>query len=80
MMITCKSVYDSASDYVEGPVSLRRRLQFYLHLVICKHCRRYLRQISLAMGVASVVPPMETPTDAEVDTLAKRLMEAGSNR
>ena len=73
-MITCRHVFDHASDFLEGPVSLRDRMRLLIHLVICKYCRRYLRQLKLAIGIAATIPPMEEPTEAEIDYLARRLL------
>ena len=79
MMITCRHVYESASDYVEGPVNLRERLLLFVHLVICKHCRRYIRQLKAVIGIAAVIPPMQEPTEAEIDILARRLARSDPN-
>ena len=75
-MITCRHIFDHASDYMEGPVSLRERMQLFVHLVICKYCRRYLRQLKLAIGIAATIPPMDEPTEADIDDLARRLLDS----
>ena len=77
-MITCRHVFDHASDYLEGPVSLRERMQLFLHLVICKYCRRYLRQLKVAIGIAARIAPMDEPTEVEIDDLARRLLDTAS--
>ena len=73
-MMTCKHVYEHASDYLDGPVSFAERLSLLVHLVICKHCRRYLGQLRLAVGLAARIPPEEEPGDAEIDALVQRLI------
>lgn len=75
-MITCRHVFDHASDYLEGPVSLPDRLRLSIHLVICKYCRRYLRQLKLTIGIAATIPPMDEPTEVEIDDLARRLLDS----
>ena len=74
MKITCRHVYENASDYIEGPVSPSRRALLFIHLVICKHCRRYLHQLRLTIGIAARIPPLHEPTEAEIDALAHRLL------
>jgi hypothetical protein len=42
---TCKEVTRLASDAMERKISLRRRLEFKLHLLICSWCLRYVQQL-----------------------------------
>lgn len=72
---SCKEVCEHADDYidVDGGAPPGRRLGFRLHLLICKHCRRFLRQLRLVMGAAPSLGPENAPTDAEIDALIRRL-------
>lgn len=76
MMITCRHVFDHASNYLEGPVSLRERILLVTHLIICKHCRRYIRQLKLAAGIAARIPAEEAPTDLEINALTQLLLQS----
>ena len=42
MLLTCKEVLDFLGDYLEGSLPWRQRLAFNVHLLLCRHCRRYL--------------------------------------
>lgn len=74
-MITCKGVSDKASDYLEGPVPFMQRFQLRLHLMMCKHCRRYVRQLKLTSGVAQMISRPPEPTDEEINSLVQRLQQ-----
>ncbi|WP_323773507.1 zf-HC2 domain-containing protein [Alcanivorax sp.] len=45
-MLKCKDVVEKADALVDGsPLTWRERLAMRLHLLICHHCRRYVRQL-----------------------------------
>lgn len=46
-MLSCRDITERASDYLDGDISGRQRLAIRMHIMICRHCRRLLRQLSL---------------------------------
>jgi len=54
-MFSCKDVTDHASDYLEGALPWRAALQLRVHLLICGHCRRLLRQMRAVSGALSLM-------------------------
>ena len=74
-VLTCKDVCDSATEYLEGPTTLMERLSLRMHLLICKECRRFVRQFSLTIGVAQDSDE-QSPTDIEIDNLVEKLSKA----
>lgn len=60
-MLTCRQVTEDADRYLEADLPWRRRLQVRLHLVMCRHCRRYVDQLArtVAMLRALPAPPLE---------------------
>ena len=52
IVLSCREVAKSASDYLDANISWRRRLQMRLHLAMCGHCRRYVDQ--LAQSIAAL--------------------------
>lgn len=44
-MMSCKKVIEKSSDYVDGQLPLITRMGMRMHLLMCVHCRRYVRQI-----------------------------------
>ena len=74
LKITCQHVYQHASDYLDGPVTPWQRALLFVHLVICKHCRRYIHHLKIAVGIAATIPPLAQPSETEIDNLARRLL------
>jgi len=46
-MPTCKEMTELLSDAIETPQPWPKRCAMQLHLLVCKTCRRYNRQIQL---------------------------------
>lgn len=51
-LLTCKEVTRLASDIMEQNISLRRRIEYKLHLMICSLCMRYVKQLQTMREVA----------------------------
>ena len=76
-MITCKDISETASDYLEGPMTTRRRLAYRLHLLMCKHCRRFIRQFHLTIGTIQRSNSKPEPDDSVIDDLVDQLKRYG---
>lgn len=72
-MITCKQVYRTASDYLDTPPGLITRLMLWLHLMMCKHCRRYVRQFRLSSQASGQLVRPDEPDDNEINRLVEQL-------
>lgn len=51
-MLSCKDVTQLVSESLDGKLSLRRRLTVRLHLLMCKFCSRFRRQMLFLSRVA----------------------------
>jgi len=51
-MLSCKEVSRTIAANELGSANRRRRISFKLHLLMCRHCRRYVRQVE-AIGSAT---------------------------
>ncbi|QKE62541.1 zf-HC2 domain-containing protein [Aquipseudomonas campi] len=71
-MLSCKELVAHSSDYLDGQLSLRERLGVRAHLAMCRHCRRFIRQMKVTQGVLRKLPDAAIP---ELDVLAERLAE-----
>ncbi|UUY08139.1 zf-HC2 domain-containing protein [Pseudomonas sp. J452] len=71
-MLSCKELVAHSSDYLDGQLNLRERLGVRAHLAMCRHCRRFIRQMKVTQGVLRKLPDTAIP---ELDALAKRLAE-----
>jgi predicted anti-sigma-YlaC factor YlaD len=51
-MINCKQATAMASQQLDRELSLRQRLSLKLHLLICRYCRNYRRQLRFLHRIA----------------------------
>ena len=70
-MMTCARMTALVTDYLEGRLPLARRLRFQLHLGLCHHCRRYLRQMRRTIAAVGQLPREPIP-DATMGELLKQ--------
>lgn len=70
-MLSCKEITRRATEAAEGQLSFGARLGFRLHLAICAHCRRYLRQLGLTVAVLTRMPP-KAPSAETVSAVLER--------
>ncbi len=49
-MLTCKDINEMAGDYLSGDLTVMKRISFKLHLMVCKHCNRYVSQLKIALA------------------------------
>lgn len=74
-MLTCRDVTKSATDYMERELSFRESLQIRLHLLMCRFCRRYVRQLAATRDALRRMP-RPLPSDADLERLL-RMFRAG---
>ncbi len=74
-MLSCREITEQASAYLDRDLPLSGRLQFRLHLFMCRHCRRFMDQLSTTIKLTPMIE--EPPTDPEVEKdQVKRLLAA----
>jgi hypothetical protein len=66
LMITCREARERLTEYTEGSLPWRARLQLRLHLLICGACSAFYRGLRALPGVARILlgPGPETPDEA----------------
>lgn len=62
--LTCQGFTEAITDYLEGTLTFRQRIRFQIHLGLCLGCRRYLRQMKLAIVTLGKLP--DTPAPPEI--------------
>jgi len=79
-MLTCKDITTDAHALLDGELSLWRRVHIRIHLMICQHCRRFVRQLGLTVDTLSNLDALDEkkfePTESEIDTVVERLKQA----
>jgi predicted anti-sigma-YlaC factor YlaD len=44
-VLKCRETEDNADQLLNGDLNRRQRLAIKMHLLMCRHCRRYVRQL-----------------------------------
>lgn len=64
-MLNCREATQRASALLDNSLSTRERLGLTLHLMVCRNCRRYLRQLQLTVASLKGLIRLQTdPADA----------------
>ncbi|PHS31482.1 MAG: hypothetical protein COA95_06385 [Methylophaga sp.] len=71
-MYQCKDIADEVNNYIDGDLTLGKRLGLFYHLLICSCCRNYLQQIRSTISVITVSKPKEDD-NTNTQALAKKL-------
>jgi glutaredoxin 3 len=81
-MLTCREFSERASGYLNRELSSWDRLRVGLHILLCRHCRRYVEQFRTVIealrpshGGSAPTGPEEEPS---VQRLSGALRDAGS--
>jgi anti-sigma factor ChrR (cupin superfamily) len=53
-MMNCEHFTASISDYMEGRMSTGERMGIFAHSLMCKHCRRFKRQLQVVVKLAGL--------------------------
>ncbi len=80
-MLSCKQLAQQhASDYIDENQSVSQRLQVRLHLLMCGHCRRFVKKLRMTKSVitqhGNVVESSESIDEESVKSIACDLIEA----
>ena len=71
-MLTCKELVARSSDLLDGELSFRERMAMRRHLMLCRNCRRFIKQMKLTQAVVRFMPESQ---GSEVDDLAAHLAQ-----
>ncbi len=69
-MLNCREVSERASDFLDAELPYRVRLQIRLHLLMCRICREYVRQMSLVVRTLRRLPRNEPAAELHMELLA----------
>jgi hypothetical protein len=74
-MLSCSEVTTLAAADGVGGGPLMTRIGFRLHLLMCRHCRGYVRQIN-RIGAAARALFRQTPDGGGNEMLLRRVLQA----
>ena len=70
-MLNCREVADDADRLLADDLPWRRRIAIRSHLLVCRHCRLYVRQLKVLMGAVSL--RHTRASDEEVARIIERI-------
>lgn len=75
-MLSCKDVTKLLSESMDRSLPLGKRIGVRLHLIICKWCARYERQLLLIReAVRRLAAMLEAPGESSGETLSEEAKE-----
>ncbi len=74
LMPNCKEVTEMVSRSMDEPMPFFRRIQMWMHLVMCRYCLRFRRQLRLIHDAfkRAPVPPAFGPGEDALSEDARR--------
>ena len=76
-MLSCKDASRVVSQSLDRPISVRERLALGFHLMICKFCRRFARQLSqISAAIHGLTRQMERDESVRLPAEAGRRIAA----
>jgi predicted anti-sigma-YlaC factor YlaD len=73
-MLSCRELSETATDYLEGTLTLRQRAGVRMHLLMCKHCRAYVDQLAKTIALLTAAPTGQDSSEPD-----PRVIEAFRN-
>ncbi|MFC5695599.1 zf-HC2 domain-containing protein [Pseudomonas sp. GCM10022186] len=71
-MLSCKELVARSSGLLDGELSFRERMAMRRHLMLCRNCRRFIKQMKLTQAVVRLLPESQ---EGELDDLAAHLAQ-----
>jgi hypothetical protein len=75
-MLSCRELIHLVASDALADAGWSTRLQFRLHLLICRNCRRYVTQMGILGNMARRLWGPGTSDPAVLDRLEQRIIEA----
>jgi len=71
-MLKCKDIANHSGDYLDHRLPFSQRLGVWLHIMMCGHCRRYLRYLKVISALLSTTKQQEE-NEVPVDKIMARI-------
>ena len=70
-MLSCKNVSSKVSESLDRKLTLRERFSVSIHLVMCKACQRFARQMELIRAISRRYGAAEEGLDKKQEALSE---------
>ncbi|HEC20415.1 MAG TPA: hypothetical protein ENI97_13920 [Gammaproteobacteria bacterium] len=77
-MPSCKDITEHGSDYLDRHMPWWKRPGYWMHLLVCVHCRRYIEQLRLTIETIGRSPDAAPPVvkTEEVQQIVQQLKQS----
>lgn len=74
-MLSCRDITQKANDYLEKDLPFAARMNVKMHLLICIHCRRYIKQLQTTIHTLGRIQPpaANTATEQQIQQVVELL-------
>lgn len=76
-MMTCAEITRSVTDFLDHKLKLRSRIEFLVHIAMCRGCRTYLGQVRQTIGAMALLRVGREPGPPIDEALAQFRKETG---
>lgn len=73
-MLTCRDVENFLIDYVDDELGFMTRLQFRMHIAMCRDCKKYLQTYINAIHMEKQI--FEHPDDEAIGNVPDEILHA----
>ncbi len=72
-MLKCKDVAERASHYIDPNLPWHKKLGWYMHLMMCHNCRRFVKQFRLTIRTVKAAITPQKATASEVKAIMEKI-------
>ncbi|MBH1970787.1 zf-HC2 domain-containing protein [Moraxellaceae bacterium AER2_44_116] len=74
-MLKCQEIVGQADAYLASELTSWQRFQFNLHLMVCRHCRCYIKAFKMTEQVSQKLPVANTMPDVDISALVAMIQK-----
>lgn len=74
-MLKCQEIVGQADAYLASELTSWQRFQFNLHLMVCRHCQRYIKAFKMTEQVSQQLPVANAMPDADINALVAMIQK-----
>jgi predicted anti-sigma-YlaC factor YlaD len=74
LMFSCKDIHQRSSQYINGENSLLTKAGVLMHILMCGHCRLFIKQLRLTVKTIKKIPQHQQHNEDELDAMVDKLL------
>jgi hypothetical protein len=74
-VLKCRDISHKAGDYVEEQLTFKSRLSYSFHLILCGHCRLFLRHFRATIAYTRAINNDDQPSDQQVSAILEKALK-----